>query len=244
MNKQFAVGGMEEMKGKVVASDLIWSIGGAGALLLIFIVLSQSFSAKWLQAFDQHVGGYIQEMRGDLWTSVAKVFTFMGSGSTEFILFFLVAGLLYFKFKHKWETLVLFFGVLGAWLLNTGLKKLVERDRPSAEGWLVEVDGFSFPSGHAMVSILFYGLLAYLLWVNVRQSWRAAWLIPTFAILVILCIGLSRIYLGVHYPSDVVAGYTAGGLGLIGCMHAISTIRRRKVMRSTKKGKFTILENM
>lgn len=206
------------MKGKVVARHGIWRTGGAGGLLLIFIVLSQSISAKWLQAFDQHVGGYIQGHRNYTWTPVAKLFTFMGSGSTEFILFFLVAGLLYFKLKHKWETLVLFFGVLGAWLLNSGLKELIKRDRPSAEGWLVEVDSFSFPSGHAMVSILFYGLLAYLLWVNVRQTWRAAWLIPSVAVLVILCIGLSRIYLGVHYPSDVLAGYTAGGLGLIGCM--------------------------
>ncbi|NQX64154.1 phosphatase PAP2 family protein [Paenibacillus qinlingensis] len=232
------------MKGKVVARDLILSLGGAGALLLIFIVLSQSISAKWLQAFDQHVGGYIQDQRGDTWTPVAKFFTFMGSGSTEFILFFLVAGLLYFKLKHKWETLVLFVGVLGAWLLNSGLKDLIKRDRPSAEHWLVEVDSFSFPSGHAMVSILFYGLLAYLLWVNVRHTWRAAWLIPPVAVLVIMCIGLSRIYLGVHYPSDVLAGYMAGGLGLMGCMYAIRTIRSRRIMASSKKGKYTFLENM
>lgn len=232
------------MKGKVGVSHGMWRTGGAGALLLIFIVLSQSISAKWLQTFDQHVGGYIQDQRGDTWTPVAKFFTFMGSGSTEFILFFIVAGLLYFKFKHKWETLVLFVGVLGAWLLNSGLKDLIKRDRPSAERWLVEVDSFSFPSGHAMVSILFYGLLAYLLWVNVRQTWRAAWLIPPVAVLVILCIGLSRIYLGVHYPSDVLAGYTAGGLGLIGCMYAIRTIRRRRAMTSTQKGKSTFSENM
>ena len=222
------------MKGKLVVRDMVWSIGGAGALLLIFIVLSQSFSSNWLLAFDQYVGDYMHEQRGDLWTSVAKVFTFMGSGSTEFILFFLVAALLIFKFKHKWETLVLFLGVLGAWGLNTGLKELVERDRPSVEGWLVEVDGFSFPSGHAMVSILFYGLLAYLLWVNVRQSWKAAWLIPALAVLIILCIGLSRIYLGVHYPSDVLAGYTAGGAGLIGCIHAVRYIRSRETSPSDK----------
>ncbi|MDR6552082.1 phosphatase PAP2 family protein [Paenibacillus qinlingensis] len=216
------------MKGKVVVRDMAWSFGGAGALLLIFIVLSQSFSAKWLQDFDQYVGGYIQEQRGDLLTAIAKVFTFMGSGSTEFILFFLVAALLIFKYKHRLETLVLFLGVLGAWGLNTGLKGLIERDRPSSDGWLVEVDGFSFPSGHAMVSLLFYGLLAYLLWVNVRQTWKSAWWIPTVAGFVILCIGVSRIYLGVHYPSDVLAGYMAGGIALLGCTHALRSIRSRK----------------
>ncbi|MNF79928.1 undecaprenyl pyrophosphate phosphatase [compost metagenome] len=220
------------MKGNVVARDMVWSFGGAGALLLIFVVLSQSLTANWVHIFDQHVSEYIQAQRGDLWTVIAKVFAFMGSGETEFILFFVIGAILIFKFKHKWETLVFFLGVLGAWLLNTVLKKLIERDRPSAEGWLVEVDGFSFPSGHAMVSILFYGLLAYIVWVNVRQSWRAAWVIPALAAFVILCIGLSRIYLGVHYPSDVLAGYTVGAVVLMGCMHAVKTIRKRKESRN------------
>lgn len=211
------------MKGNVV-----WSLGAAGALLLIFLVLSQSLSADWLHVFDQDVSEYIQDWRADQWTAIAKVFTFMGSGSTEFILFFLIAILLLFKFKHRWETLVLFVGVLGAWGLNTWLKGIFERERPSVEGWLTQVDGFSFPSGHSMVSILFYGLLAYLLWVNVRQTWKAAWLVPVIAVLLVVCIGLSRIYLGVHYPSDVLAGYSAGGIGLIGCMHAIRTIRSRR----------------
>ncbi|OAS20632.1 phosphatase PAP2 family protein [Paenibacillus oryzisoli] len=232
------------MKGKVVARDGIWRLVGAGALLLIFIVISQNISATWVQAFDQHVGGYIQEQRGPFWTPVAKFFTFMGSGATEFILYFLVAGLLYVKYKMKWETLVIFVGVLGAWLLNSGLKELFERDRPSPEGWLVEVDSFSFPSGHAMVSILFYGLLTYLLWVNVWQTWRVAWGIPLIGAIVILCIGLSRIYLGVHYSSDVLAGYMAGGLVLMGCMQAIRMIRRRRMITSSHKGKYTFFENM
>lgn len=222
------------MKGNVVLS-----LGGAGALLLIFLVLSQSLSANWLHAFDQDVSGYIQDWRADQWTAVAKVFTFMGSGSTEFILFFLIAILLLFIFKHRWETLVLFVGVLGAWGLNTWLKGIFERERPSAEGWLTQVDGFSFPSGHSMVSILFYGLLAYLLWVNVRHTWKATWLVLVVAVVLVVCIGLSRIYLGVHYPSDVLAGYSAGGIGLIGCMYAIRTIRSRRTARiESGQGRF------
>ncbi|WNR43993.1 phosphatase PAP2 family protein [Paenibacillus roseipurpureus] len=219
------------MKGKGLVKDMMWSIGAAGTLLLAFIVLSRSLTASWLDQFDQHVGVFIRDQRADAWTSVAKVFTFLGSGSTEFILFFLVGGILIFKFKHKWETLVLFVGVLGAWLMNTALKGIFERDRPAADGWLIEEDGFSFPSGHSMVSILFYGLLAYLLWVNMRRIWKAAWLVPVIGIVIIVCIGLSRIYLGVHYPSDVVAGYLAGGIGLIGCTHAVRRIRHRQAGR-------------
>lgn len=221
------------MQGKVVPRNGIWRLGGAGALLLIFIGLSQSITATWVQALDHHVGGYIQERRGDLWTPVAKFFTFLGSGATEFILYFLVAGLLYVKFKMKWEPLVLFVGVLGAWLLNSGLKELFERDRPSPEGWLVEVDSFSFPSGHAMVSMLFYGLVGYLFWINLRHVWKQAWLIPPTTALVIICIGLSRVYLGVHYASDILAGFVAGGALLTGCMIGVHTIRYRRSRRQS-----------
>ena len=71
---------------------------------------------------------------------------------------------------------------------------------------------WSFPSGHAMVSLAFYGFLAYLGWHLLRGSWRATWL--TLMFLLIILIGLSRMYIGVHYFTDVVAGYSAGFIWL------------------------------
>lgn len=216
------------MQGKSLYKDLFWGFGAACVLLIGFVLLSQSLSSNWLKEFDESIGSAVRSLRSDAVTPVALFFTIMGKAITEFIVFVVVALILLIKFKHKWETLVLLIGVLTAWGLNQLLKDLFQRDRPTGMR-LIEEDSFSFPSGHAMVSILFYGLIGYLLWVNVRKIWKAAWLIPVITIVVVLCIGLSRIYLGVHYPSDVLAGFAAGGAGLIGCIMAIHRIRTRKI---------------
>lgn len=216
------------MQGKSLYKDLFWGFGAACVLLIGFVLLSQSLSSNWLKEFDESIGSSVRSLRSDGVTPVALFFTIMGKAITEFIVFVVVALILLIKFKHKWETLVLLIGVLTAWGLNQLLKDLFQRDRPTGMR-LIEEDSFSFPSGHAMVSILFYGLIGYLLWVNVRRVWKAAWLIPVVTIVVVVCIGLSRIYLGVHYPSDVLAGFAAGGVGLIGCIMAIHRIRTRKI---------------
>lgn len=216
------------MQEKSLYKDLFWGFGAACVLLIGFILLSQSLSSSWLKEFDESIGSTVRSLRSDAVTPVALFFTIMGKAITEFIVFFVVALILLIKFKHKWETLVLLIGVLTAWGLNQLLKALFQRERPTGMR-LIEEDSFSFPSGHAMVSILFYGLIGYLLWVNVRGIWKAAWLIPVVTSVVVGCIGLSRIYLGVHYPSDVLAGFAAGGTGLIGCIMAIHRIGSRKI---------------
>jgi len=91
------------------------------------------------------------------------------------------------------------------------LKHLFERARPEAFQIVAE-SGFSFPSGHAMVSLCFYGIVAFLIVRKRSLQWRIAGAVV--ATLLIVGIGVSRIYLGVHYPSDVVAGYAAGATWL------------------------------
>lgn len=102
--------------------------------------------------------------------------------------------------------------LLGGALLNEVLKHLFERARPSAT-WLVEASGYSFPSGHAMVSLCFYGMIAFLITRKI-SSWHVRILVTITAALLVSAIGVSRIYLGVHYPSDVIAGYSAGATWL------------------------------
>lgn len=98
--------------------------------------------------------------------------------------------------------------LIGAGSLNFFLKYLFERSRPDALQ-LVAVSGYSFPSGHAMVSLCFYGMLTYLVSRNIPHwHWRFALFV--FTTLLVTAIGISRIYLGVHYPSDILGGYTAG----------------------------------
>ncbi|MCY9657637.1 phosphatase PAP2 family protein [Paenibacillus chondroitinus] len=215
------------MQGKPLYKDLVWGLGAASVLLIGFVILWQSLSSSWLQTFDAGISSAIQSLRSDGLTPVVIFITTLGKAKAESIVFVVVAAILLFKWKQRWETLVLFIGVLATWGLNILIKGLIERERPVGP-WLIEETGFSFPSGHAMVSILFYGLIGYLIWINVRSGWKAAWLVPVVTVVFVLCIGASRIYLGVHYPSDVLAGFTAGGAALSGCILAIHRITDRK----------------
>jgi membrane-associated phospholipid phosphatase len=115
--------------------------------------------------------------------------------------------------------------VAGSALLNWLLKGLFQRPRPHFAHPLVVETSYSFPSGHAMESFVVYGMLAYLavLWL---RSWEARMAAVCGAALVVVLIGFSRMYLGVHYFSDVVAGYAAGGVWLSALMTGAETIRR------------------
>jgi undecaprenyl-diphosphatase len=86
---------------------------------------------------------------------------------------------------------------------------------------------FSFPSGHAMMSMIGYGMLTYFVLIRVQNRWARFAIVIAAAILIFL-IGFSRIYLGVHFFSDVVAGFAAGGLWLITCIGALEFLRNRQ----------------
>lgn len=99
-------------------------------------------------------------------------------------------------------------------LLNVGLKESVQRARPSFEDPLVHLATYSFPSGHAVASTVFYGMACALVFAHVRsRAWRA--LAATLAVAMVLVVTFSRVYLGAHYPSDVIAGVAVGTLCLL-----------------------------
>jgi undecaprenyl-diphosphatase len=100
--------------------------------------------------------------------------------------------------------------IVGGSILNNILKAIIHRPRPISETTLITVYGWSFPSGHAMTSMIFYGIIVYLL-VRTTGSWRVKAFSMAMAGFIVFMIGFSRIYLQVHYLSDVLAGY-AGGL--------------------------------
>lgn len=122
--------------------------------------------------------------------------------------------LLYRKRRSKAVTLAI--AAVGAGFLNVTLKAGFGRDRPELWARTVEAGFSSFPSGHAMTSLVVYGAIAYLL-VRSVKGWRR-WLVVILAALLIGAIGFSRLYLGVHWPTDVMAGYTAGLVWLIACI--------------------------
>lgn len=108
-------------------------------------------------------------------------------------------------FRHKHITRVIILNVINVGLLNLMLKYILRRPRPLGPH-LVAASGFSFPSGHAMGSLAFYGLFMYLIYLYVPNR-KLRWAGVLFMAIIIGCIGMSRIYLGVHYTSDVLGGY-------------------------------------
>lgn len=117
-------------------------------------------------------------------------------------------------------------------LLNVVLKHAFQRARPSFDDPLLTLTTFSFPSGHAAGATLFYGVLAAYLICKVKP-WRWRIFIALLAVVMIAAVGLSRIYLGVHYLSDVLAAVAASGVWLAFSLTAITTWRRRRMIQNT-----------
>ena len=109
-------------------------------------------------------------------------------------------------------------------LVVRGLKELFHRARPMEQ--VIPAEGYSFPSGHAFASTVFYGMLVYLVWRLTDRTWARA-LAAVVGPLVFVAVGLSRIYLNVHYLTDVVAGWLAGGAWLVASLLLINVVEVR-----------------
>jgi undecaprenyl-diphosphatase len=144
----------------------------------------------------------------------------------------------YFKREHYW-LIAPIAGVPGGMLLNVLLKYVFHRSRPSFDDPLLTLPTYSFPSGHTANAALLYGLLACWLVMN-HRSIGARVAIVAGAVLMVALVGTSRMYLGVHYLSDVLAASAEAACWLAICITAISTLRRRQAARGAKQpGRFT-----
>lgn len=126
---------------------------------------------------------------------------------------------------HTYSVALLWVAAAGSQVLNSVLKGAFDRPRPQLFEWVAPHAGFaSFPSGHAMTSMVVYGTLAYLVVRLEPTRWMRRFTL-FFAAVVILMIGLSRLYLGVHYPSDILAGFAVGFVWASFCALGIEVIR-------------------
>jgi membrane-associated phospholipid phosphatase len=131
---------------------------------------------------------------------------------------------------HYWLVVVLA-AVPGGMLLNLALKHVFRRARPSLEDPLLTLSTYSFPSGHTAAATVFYGLLACYLLRRV-QAWPTRAAIVAACCLMVGLVALSRMYLGVHYLSDVLAAAAEGAAWLATCITAVSALQRRRMARA------------
>ena len=195
-----------------------------GGALIAFIFIAKMIFKDNKNDFDQHAFTFLSGFVSDINTDVMQVFTFLGTHT--FLIpanLTLVAYFLFIK-KHRWYSIKIPVVALSSLLLMFTLKYIFRRNRPLTP-LLQEAGGYSFPSGHAMISFTFYGLLIYLVWQNVKKSWLK--LLMTFGLtLLIFIIGVSRVYLRVHYASDVIAGFCVGCMWLLLSVWILGKIER------------------
>ncbi len=171
---------------------------------IIFSKLASELLEHELTRFDAVIGIWIVSFRFSALTLLMRGITNLGSTTWIVIVvaFFSALGL---RFRKHKEALGFIITVLGAIALSELLKRTFHRIRPPLP-WLASATGYSFPSGHALISLTVYGFLVYLVFKIIKHPWFRYFLATIFTILSSL-IGISRVYLGVHFPSDVLAGW-------------------------------------
>ncbi len=174
-------------------------------------------------SIDYIVHDWFNAVRSDSLTTFFNSVTMLGNWQFVIPCAAVVVAVLYFYNKRRYITPFMCVLINGEVITHV-LKVLVAR--PRALDALVTKNDFSFPSGHAMIAIALYGFLIYMGRRHIKTVWirRIAMLALT---ILILLIGLSRLYLGVHYVSDVLAGYLIGGAALFVCTHFLIPYREK-----------------
>lgn len=218
------VGGL----GIFLVAGLVIAIAGTGA----FVKIASEVREGETQSFDESVIHWMGAHHSPTLDAIAVEVTALGTG-TVVLMIVVVAGLFLTLTQHKYSAILLIAATGGGLVLNGVLKLGFNRPRPSIFIPTVETVSSSFPSGHAMSSAIVYGTVAYLAARLHRRRW-ARWLVMTFAFFVIALISLSRMYLGVHYPSDVVAGVIIGLAWAGFCMATLEAIQRFALRRAPR----------
>jgi membrane-associated phospholipid phosphatase len=178
------------------------------ACLVAFGRLAEEMASGELGTADGAVVGWLHRHATDFATALLTAVTRLGDAQVLLVVTLIAAVALLLR-RSVAHAALMGAALAGGEALNGALKAAFERPRPTFSDPLATAAGFSFPSGHAMISLTVYGALAFVIAASVRSR-RAQLLVLISAALLILAIGFSRVYLGVHYASDVLAAYAAG----------------------------------
>jgi undecaprenyl-diphosphatase len=220
---------------RLVAGNVRGFHAAVGALLVaglaiilvcvgFFALLADEVMEGGTQRFDDSVLLWMNRHASPPLTGVALDFTALGSGLIVWLVL-LAASVFLWESRHRWSVGLLWVSVLGAGLINTVMKTIFHRTRPHLFPWRTPYAGLSsFPSGHSMTAMVCYATLAYLVARLAPTAFLRRFTIGMAAVLILL-IGMSRMYLGVHYPTDVLAGFAMGLAWASFCALGIEALR-------------------
>jgi membrane-associated phospholipid phosphatase len=199
---------LETAKARKRTWPLVASLFFAAFLVLIFRWFASEVGEGETEAFDHAVRNFVHEFATPVLTSVVKIVSFTGKAAVLTGLGTIVAAVLaYLRFWRDIALLLITMG--GEIVLELMLKASYQRARPDTFFDLPAPESYSFPSGHALGSLCFYGIAAYIISRRVSSP-RTKAAIALAAAAWVSAVGFSRVYLGVHYPSDVLGGYFVG----------------------------------
>ena len=210
--------------------NYIWAI--FLIVLILFISVVEKAYAPQVSAIDISIHNYVVDnIRSDALTPILRYVTEFGNA----VVLLIISVCLIAFVKNKRTSRLIITNLVGITVLNQLLKNIVQRPRPELHNIIKEI-GYSFPSGHSMVSAAFYGLIIYFIYKNASNKKISNILITILSTLILL-IGFSRIYLGVHYTSDVLAGFLIAIAYLILVIKTISkpTKKEKQIIVKTKK---------
>lgn len=202
------------------------------ACLLLFLVMANEVFVQQDTALDESLFRFAESHTTPQTTRWMKIISFFASAEYLMVAPPLVV-LVFAFFRHlRWYGLKVLLVSVSSSILNQVMKRFFERPRPAFA--MLEQSGLSFPSGHAMIGIAFYGLLIYVVWHTVRSLlWR--WALSVLLLVLVLLIGYSRIYLKVHYATDVLAGYAMGLLWLIISIFLMRRLEKAYLLKEVGK---------
>ena len=181
--------------------------------------------AEWIVITDQKFTNFLYNFRTPGLSVFLYAISYLGEQVTVFIVGAIVS--VVFLFRKRWVALIAFWLVMGGLGLSVQYgKSFISRARPSDVAYY-QVEHYSFPSGHATTALALYGLLAYFIYRHYNRSPSRSLTLWVAGILIIL-VGFSRIYLGVHFLSDVLAGYLLGLLWLLVGVSLVEVMMYRK----------------
>ena len=205
----------------MAAVQLVASFAGVWWALVTFGDLSGDVGEGETRALDEGALAFLRRYESPALDGAARVLSLLGS---EVVAALLVVLLVAYVWRRRWGLALSLLAVTGgAQLLNNVLKDHFQRPRPAPVLGLIPAQQWSFPSGHAMVAAAFYLFLAGVVWGRLRGGWRMIG--TTGLVALVVLIGWSRMYLGVHYLTDVLAGYCAG-VGWVAAVFAAPRLLR------------------